>query len=143
MLRTDYTLIYFNMKEIKFKVWDKVKNEYIEDVLIDQQGKVCRNESQYYDNECNVMQYTGLKDKNGKEIYEGDIINKHYDKIEPMTDEEKKMLLPGTVVSSAYIYGRDEYNQRYKVEIPDVYNIDYIEEFEVIGNIYENPNLML
>jgi uncharacterized phage protein (TIGR01671 family) len=72
-----------------------------------------------------VMQYTGLKDKNGKEIYEGDILQQKRESMFSSALEEK----------------------RYKtVTIPDIYieSIDgysLVQDSEVIGNIYENPEL--
>ena len=65
------------MREIKFRVWCKNKNEWESDYwhltpdgqMID----VLHNQPLKHDNHV-LMQYTGLKDKNGKEIYEGDIV---------------------------------------------------------------------
>ena len=65
------------MRTIKFRVWDETKKEYIpEDSFIVYLGKPCEND--YGD--CigmphwSLEQYTGLNDKNGKEIYEGDTV---------------------------------------------------------------------
>lgn len=68
------------MRDIKFRVWDKRWNKMIYDVQdtfeenytlgIDYFGQYLKNEDSF-----EVMQYTGLKDCNGKEIYEGDILN--------------------------------------------------------------------
>ena len=79
-----------------------------------------------------VMQYTGLKDKNGKEIYEGDITRVHneYGQIISERVTEFKELI-------------DEF-EGFKIKIGMGFNInsDSASESEVIGNIYENPELL-
>lgn len=73
------------MREIKFRIWDKYNKEMI---YSDKGGFVIwmgkPNENNYGDmigfgkeTEETLMQYTGLKDKNGAEIYEGDIVKTH------------------------------------------------------------------
>lgn len=60
------------MREIKFRAWDKIQNLMLEhDEIADFTIKEIETQK-----DCVVlMQYTGLKDKNGKEIYEGSIVN--------------------------------------------------------------------
>ena len=69
-----------------------------------------------------VMQYTGLKDKNGKEIYEGDIV---------MMEGR----YPATVEYSDYGYVGTHNGG-------DVNLTTFLDEHEIIGNIYENPELI-
>lgn len=77
-----------------------------------------------------LMQYTGLKDKNGKEIYEGDIVNcKEYECYGKITWDED---------CAAFYF---EILQEDGTFI-DEWLYDYIDELEVIGNIYENPELL-
>jgi uncharacterized phage protein (TIGR01671 family) len=96
------------------------------------------------------MQYTGLNDINGKEIYEGDIL------INKTTDEE--YCSPAVVVwskyeeigfSLAYKY-KDEIKEHLNILKHSINNINLIQEFrlvrygtyQVIGNIFENPELL-
>lgn len=65
------------MREIKFRAWDKGLNEMTYSGLhsIGFDGKVYYGNADFSDYGLEIMQYTGLKDKNGKEVYEGDIVS--------------------------------------------------------------------
>ncbi|OHS38790.1 hypothetical protein HMPREF3265_08765 [Staphylococcus sp. HMSC62B09] len=89
-------------------------------------GEVDNSHSEYYDANCfELMQSTGLKDKNGVEIYEKDIVRDIYG---------DKYLIEwldgGFVLTEFYIGGYDHYN------------IDDSTEYEVIGNVFEDKNLL-
>ena len=82
-----------------------------------------------------IMQYIGLKDKNGKEIYEGDILYKRYE---------------DNLESSGVVSWGKSINHSAEIETwcikleTGIYWLDRSiwEQYEVIGNIYENPELI-
>lgn len=79
-----------------------------------------------YDNDsCILMQYTGLKDKNGKEIYEGDIIEFEYHNGGGFSRVKEPVTF---------------YNGQFSVWQESINN--YNENCEIIGNIFENPELV-
>lgn len=125
------------MKEIKFRVWDKKKemwsNYQIVDNMIyfmDKVTGVWIRDNKYPDR-FKLMQYTGLKDKNEKEIYEGDIIKNNFEET------------VGSIMFADCGYwiktiDKDIFNDT-------IYHVlgQYDGEvLEVIGNIYENPELL-
>ena len=113
------------MREIKFRAWDKKQENMIyEGLSIELDGSI----SVHITGTSSLlilMQYTGLKDKNGKEIYEGDILKIH-----------GSIDFRGRNVSVEFCMGafRDSY---YKWNL-----FAKSHEFEIIGNIYENPELI-
>ena len=125
------------MREIKFRVWDKANRTMaFGGSFRDIYPTMNREEWSYvidtpHPDDCELMQYTGLKDKNGVEIYEGDIVA-----MEGSTEQG----LYGEVVwfNDNSCFGW--FSRRF----PD----DMLRGFanknriEVIGNIWENPELL-
>jgi len=86
-----------------------------------------KNDEDWNLNNLEIMQYTGLKDKNGKEIYEGDIIQ-----VLDKEDYPEPLILIGKVDSDkwgTWVFGYG-------------YLQDFEGMYEVIGNIHENPELL-
>ena len=127
------------MREIKFRAWDKKLKKMFEFELewskyINHYEIPCLTpvgvgnpNVENIKNPSDFMQYTGLKDKNGKEIYEGDIVDfKSY----PLSE---------------VVYVRDRFTPIYDRSSYDEWEFDFwriSNDCEVVGNIYENPELL-
>ena len=86
--------------------------------------------------ELELMQYTGLKDKNEKEIYIGDVVQDKYDiKGNPETDTGRIDFINGCTCVTYFDLDEDEQRQYY----PAYNGLKY---YEVIGNVHENPELI-
>ena len=93
-----------------------------------------------------VGQYTGLKDKNGKRIFEGDIVRTHYANARKADFVEQVVFHNGRF-SSLYIL-REFGNGKMWANLPDdvphlpLDKTPYMEWCEIIGNIYDNPEIL-
>ena len=81
-----------------------------------------------------VMQYTGLKDKNGIEIYEGDILDNGWQDIVQVKNGIAE-------IEDNEMYGSNQVSGFYLVDKSYETHIDLDKNVKVIGNIYENPEL--
>ena len=136
------------MREIKFRVWIKHRKEmrYDNIVLIGVDGYIftgCEvvelKGFQYGDSDENnyiLMQYTGLKDRQGKEIYEGDVV-RHLIPYEDSVGFSAEIII---IKWQTERFHDIEFN----VPLGLGFNIEWEDDelVEVIGNVYENPELM-
>lgn len=133
------------MHNLKFRAWDKTAKKMSKVTAIDFSTKPFRvfykaygNEN-YFNQDAILMQSTGLFDKNGKEIFEGDVLNcGHLFTGSPFEEEDEYEEEKGIV---KFI------NCGFNVEFKDA-NALFVdimltcEDIEVIGNIYESPELL-
>lgn len=122
------------MREIKFRAWSHIGKMmlYTErcsgiSVLMNEPTlKFPINEPVRISfGEYELMQFTGMKDCNGKEVYEGDIVHTDDEDIAIITWDEDEYKF--TVGTEEYFYDLGEY---------------YPRDIEVIGNIYDNPEML-
>ena len=120
------------MKELKFRIWNNSHNEFIRPDYgligfcypLDGRIAILTTNSDPIE-DCVIEQYIGLKDKNGKEIYEGDIVEYDW-----------------------YIRNDKSYRTKEQVTFDDMGarlgndRIRNCSNVEVIGNIHENPDLL-
>lgn len=139
------------MRDIKFRAWDAVEKKMKLPTLLrlsrdlpytddNNNGKVfqmqCNGQEnvEYFNGRIELMQYTGLKDKNGKEIYEGDIVG-----FEDATYTESGWWEINCI--GVVVWGEEtasfEITNRLSAESWEV-----LSECVVMGNIYENKELM-
>ena len=131
------------MKETKFRAWDSINKIWIDPfkLILMRCGSVQSVESLdgeiYGTHQVFLNQYTGLKDRNGKEIYEGDVV------------ERKEETCAHGVEAANYIviWSDDDIGFKLKTIYSPIFVKDaavsvFLEDdSEIIGNIYENPKL--
>ena len=130
--------------EIKFKAWDKQRKKIFEvsnlgfntverDIMVSVQDHHYQGRG-YIDN-YELMQYTGLKDVNGIEIFEGDIVKNNF-MCPEITKKKSNIGVIEWTDGNYMLYCKEE--DRYTYLTCHITN----KEFEVLGNIYANPELL-
>ena len=132
------------MRKIEFRAWIKNYNCYA-DVLGFEQGRLFvqfqsgeRAQHRLYVpiEDCVLEQYTGLKDKNGQKIYNGDIVSEEFE----YGGEKTK-----TIWQVRWCDDECAFELHYVsgLEVDDFsLNADDEEDYEIIGNIHQNPELL-
>ena len=129
---------------LKYRAWDSIKKKFVEHFFITDNGLICNMErpTSGYNSPIPVeksglilMQSTGIVDKNGKEIFEGDVIAIEVDDTEtPINARISQNSKIGVLMFHVF-----EDNE-------DVPMVELLEDnsvaFEIIGNVYENPELL-
>jgi len=125
-------------REIKFRVWDNNSGRFFEEgvddtedwLAITLEGEVATFDTEPYGgveqdrDRFTVQQFTGLKDKNGKEIYEGDVVN-----IKRKKEERKNQLV--MFKYGCFGWGQDDTFETFGLD----------DNPKVVGNIFEHPHL--
>ena len=110
-------------RETKYRAWDKENKKmfFVRELYWDENFQVLKADGLIVDKQIELMQYISLEDKNGKEIYDGDIIIFSDSKDEPRQ----------------IIFGNNDGWHPY-----NLFNENWWRDSEVIGNIYENKDLL-
>jgi uncharacterized phage protein (TIGR01671 family) len=137
-------------RELKFKAWDVQLNKMFDGDQIEESKTIKTYLSygqltigcfpkfkDYY--ELIPLQFTGKKDKKGKEIYEGDVCKCRYYK-----HSEKDLYLTQKVVfeHASFFVVVGDLKPDLETETYTNCPLSWVNEIEIIGNIYENPELI-
>ena len=137
----------------KFRVFNTSFGEWLDSQeLVFSNGKWFRDWRRFEDGfplnmrDCVVMQSTGLKDKNGVEIFEGDVV-RSFSNINRVSDPHLTQTIEPTYNNKIVIYSNGAFvlsddGKREYAGVLNHYAGAMTKDFKVIGNIYENPELL-
>lgn len=122
------------MRQIKFRAWVTGQDGPYMAIQGEPDLETLQSFMFHYGSESNLMQFTGLLDKNGEEIFEGDICKYSY--ISPMDNEEKTYLWR-VEYSPGVFWLRSIEGKKYDTPL-------WIKasKVEIVGNIHDNPDLL-
>lgn len=133
-------------REIKLRAWEHLRKKWIYGkslcLRFDENDKMS---AVFYDNEGNeaylrLYEYTGLKDKHGKEIYEGDVLSDDCGELHEVVFGKLPLDKSGDCVCTYEAFYCKCYGKLGQAPFYECQNIG--EWMEIIGNIYENPELL-
>jgi uncharacterized phage protein (TIGR01671 family) len=118
------------MREIKFRGWTGKEMRLGWGCLTNESSKsfIVIDENDHYPEAVTLMQFTGLRDKNGTDIYEGDIVQNGLNEI-------SKIVWDADTVAFIFLTKNAGIKNWINVKT------DLDRNVEVIGNVYENPEL--
>lgn len=117
-------------REIKYQIWNKELQEMYKVNLISYLGSRGITDTNVGNSSAIWLAFTGICDKNDNEIFEGNIIKGHY------LSNQKDCRIVGEVVYTGIGFKLKGINQYKGIQV------EFDTSFEVIGNIYENPELL-
>ena len=128
-------------RQLKFRVWDKLAERMIyphndnqQHFIIDLNGRFHNLQNGSGGDDYIIQQYTGLNDSNDNPIYEGDILKNHYDVGNNIIGQ---VLYEADHCGYIFQWKRKGRGQDYKN-----LNCDVAFESVIVGNIFENPELL-